>query len=403
MFDTAPSLKTVLVSLIGFAGLAGLLWVSFSPDPVPVDDSPVILAPMQVTIDVDGRTRVREVYEIAAPLTGLARRAPVSVGDAVVAGDTVVAIVEPLASGLLDTRSRLQATALVSEAEAALQVAETELRLAQEERGHAKTQFDRAQTLVARGVSSLVVLEDATQALAWADAKVDAAAARIDMARSELNRAQAALVTPLAPGVEEDKCCVELLAPVDGVVLGVDVVSERPVTAGARMATIGDPADLEIVADLLSSDAVRLAPGAEALVERWGGDTALTARLRRIEPKARTDVSALGIEEQRVYALFDITTPPSQHPGLGDGFSVFLRIVEWQTDAALQIPLSATFRVGDEWAVFVMEDGLARQRTVTLGRSTGRMLQVLDGLAAGERVITHPSDALVDGGAVIKR
>lgn len=399
MLGNRPKPRTVIVSLIGIAAFGVLLWVSFRPDPVPVDLHTVISGPMQVTIDVDGQTRVRELYEIAAPIVGVARRSPVAVGDPVIGGETVVAFVDPVAPGLLDIRSRLQA----SEAEAALHVAETDLRRAVEEQTHASAQFDRARTLVERGVSSITQLEDASQRLAVADATVEAASARIDMARGALDRVRAALIEPDMTETDDSACCVPLLAPADGVVLAVDVISARPVTAGTRLATIGDPRNLEIVADLLSSDAVRLAPGARAIVERWGGDTPLAAQLRRIEPKARTDISALGIEEQRVDAVFDLTSAPAEHTDLGDGFSVFLRIVEWEAEDALQVPLSATFRDGDGWAVFTVSGDVARQRAVSLGRSAARTVQVLGGLAAGEIVVTHPSDDLADGVRVVQR
>ncbi|WP_372837045.1 efflux RND transporter periplasmic adaptor subunit, partial [Puniceibacterium confluentis] len=373
------------------------------PDPVPVDLHTVSSGPLQVSIDIDGRTRVRELYEIAAPIAGVARRSPVAVGDPVIGGETVVAIVDPVAPGLLDVRSRLQADAQVSEAEAALHVAETDLRRAVEERTHAQSRFDRARTLVERGVSSISQLEDATQRLAVADATVEAAHARIDMARGALERARAELIEPDMTETGNGACCVPLLAPADGVVLSVDVISARPVTAGTRLATVGDLRDLEIVAELLSSEAVRLAPGARAIVERWGGDAPLAAQLRRIEPKARTAVSALGIEEQRVVAVFDLTSAPAGHADLGDGFSVFLRIIEWEAEDALQIPLSATFRAGEGWAVFIVRDDIAHQRAVSLGRSAARTVQVLDGLVAGESVVTHPSDDLEDGVRVVQR
>lgn len=403
MSHTGLKPRTIIVVAVGIASVAALLWVSFRTDPVPVDLYQVAAGPMQVTIDVDGKTRVREIYEIAAPIAGLARRSPVAVGDPVVAGETVVAVVEPVAPGLLDARSRLQADAQVSEATAALHVAETDLRRAEEEQAHAQSQFDRTRTLVERGVSSVTRLEDAAQTLAVATAAVEAAQARIDMAQGGLSRAQAALIEPFAADAQTGGCCVPLVAPVDGVVLDVDVISARPVAAGTRLATIGNPQDLEIVADLLSRDAVRLSPGATAQVERWGGDTPLTARLRRIAPTARTDVSALGIEEQRLDAIFDLTSSVAERPGLGDGFAVFLRIVEWEAADVVQVPLSATFRNGDTWAVFVAEDGVVRQQAVALGRQGQRMVQVIDGLVAGDQVVTHPSDDLTDGAAIVTR
>jgi HlyD family secretion protein len=398
-------LRTTLLILFGAAVMGALAWVSLRPEPVPVDLHVLERGPLEITVDADGRTRIREVYEVAAPIAGTALRAPVRAGDPVVAGETVVAIVEPVPPALLDARARIQAEASVREAEAALHVAQTELSRAEEERAYARAQFERVQTLVERGVASITRLEDADQQLRVAEAAVAEAEARIEMARGTLARAEAALFAPEgAPQADgPDACCVRIRAPADGVVLSVDVVSERPVVAGERLLSIGDPADLEIVADLLSSDAVRLAPGAEARVERWGGPEPLAARLERIEPAARTVVSALGIEEQRVDAVFSLVSPPRDRTGLGDGFSVFLRVVEWRTADALRLPLSAAFRSGDGWAVFVAEDGVARTRAVTLGRRNARFAEVVSGLAPGEAVVTHPSDEVVEGAPLADR
>ncbi|CAN0589383.1 unnamed protein product, partial [Ectocarpus sp. 12 AP-2014] len=321
----------------------------------------------------------------------------------VIAGETVVAFVDPVAPSLLDTRSRLQADAAVSEAEAGLLVAQTDLARAQEQLRSAQSQFDRTQTLVSRGVVSVTQLEDANERLAIANAAEAAALARISMAQSSLERAQAELIEP---GNEQDRdgaCCVPLRAPANGRVLAIDQISARPVTAGTRLVTIGDPSNLEIVADILSVDAVRLDVGARAMVDRWGGSSLLEAQLIRIEPAARTEVSALGIEEQRVDAIFELISPLEDRTALGDGFSVFLRVVEWQGDDVLQVPLSATFRLGDIWGVFAVEDGIARQMEVTLGRRNARDVQVLTGLEAGTLVVTHPSDDLADGSAVLQR
>lgn len=392
--------RTLVVVALGIALFGGLAYVSFRPDPVPVDLTEVTIGPMEVTIDADGMTRIRDIYEVAAPISGTALRAPVRAGDAVTGGETVVAVVTPVTSGLLDARSRAQAEAALQEAEAALQVAESALRQATEERIFAQTQYDRTQTLVERGVATITQLEDATQRLAIATAAAEAAQARIDMSEATLARARATLQTPENGGEGQE---IALTAPVDGVVLEVPVISERPVSAGTVLVSIGDPGDLEIVADLLSADAVRLSPGARAHVDRWGGDGTLQAELVRIEPSARTQISALGIEEQRVDAVFAITSPPERRQGLGDGFSVFLRVVEWAAEEVVQVPLSAVFRRGEDWAVFVLTNGVAEERAVTLGHRNTRQVEVLDGLAPGERVITHPSDAVEDGVGVVDR
>lgn len=394
--------RTIGLSLAGVAVLGGLAWVAFREDPVPVDLIEVVAAPMQVTIDADGRTRIRDLFEVAAPIAGTALRAPVAVGDPVVAGETVVARVEPATPTLLDARSRAQAEAAVAEAEAALAVARSELTRAEEEESFARLQFERTQTLVERGVSTVTQLETATQGLAVAEATVAAARSRIIMAEGTLDRARAALLGPEG-GENGGYCCVALTAPADGVVLSIATISEHPVQAGAPLVTLGDPAELEIVADLLSSDAVRIAPGTHAIVERWGGPDPLEAVLTRIEPAAETRVSALGIEEQRVDVIFDIVTPVEARPGLGHGFSVFLRVVEWEDESVLQVPLGALFRRGEGWAVFVVADGVVEERAVTLGQRGARMAQVLEGLAAGERIVTHPSDAVADGVTVMDR
>ncbi len=397
------ALRTPLLILIGVAIVAGLIWITVRTEPVLVDLQEATLGPMQVTIDVDGKTRIRDLYEVSAPIAGIARRSPVAVGDEVVEGETTVAIVEPIAPALLDARSRLQADAAVSEAEARLMVAQTELARAEEYRRSALSQFERMQILVNRGVASETSLENANETLAVATAAESAALAGISLAQSSLERAQAQLMEPGGANTGNGDCCVPLLSPANGRVLAIDQISERPVTTGTRLVTIGDPTNLEIVADILSADAVRLTPGAPARVERWGGPDALEATLVRIEPAARTEVSALGIEEQRVDAVFEITSPLEARANLGDGFSVFLRIVEWQAQETLQVPLSATFRLGDAWVVFVVEGDVAYERTIQLGRRNATMAQVLDGLEPGAQVVTHPSDELEDGAAVALR
>jgi len=401
----AAALASALV-LLGAGALlvGGLAVIALRADPVPVDLAKVTAGPMQVTVDVEGETRIREVYEIAAPITGTAQRAPVRVGDPVVAGKTVVAEVRPAAPGLLDTRTRIQAEAAVREAEAGLQLARSKMRQAEEELAHARSEYERAERLVERGVASLTRLEDAQERLAIKDAAMAAAVSGLEMAKSALDNARAALIQPDGEnGNGRAECCVRLTAPVDGRVLSIDVFSERPVTAGTRLLSIGQPSDLEIVADVLTTDAVRLETGDRALVDRWGGDRPLEARLRRIEPAARTEVSALGIEEKRVDVVFDLVTPASERPSLRHGYSVFLRIVEWRADDVLRVPLGAVFRRGGDWAVFVAQSGTARLRRVDLGRRNDSVAEVQGGLMAGERVILHPHDGITDGIVVTKR
>lgn len=387
----------------GAAVMLALAYMSFRDDPVPVDLHYVARGPMQVTINADGVTRVRDIFEVASPISGTALRSPVAVGDRVVGGETVVAVVQPMTPSLLDSRSQAQAEAAVNEAEAALHVARTDLARAQNDLVLAQSQFTRTQTLVERDVASLTRLEDAAQRLDVANAGVEAAQARIEMANSTLAREQSMLRVPSAPAGSDASCCMELRAPAGGVVLSVASESERPVVTGAPLVSIGDPAELELVADLLSTDAVRITPGARAMVDRWGGRTLLDAELDRISPSARTKVSALGIEEQRVDAVFNITSPLADRQALGDGFAVFVRIIEWEDDNALTVPLSAVFKRGDVWTLFVVVDETVAEQAVTLGMRNSQFAQVLDGLVEGDAVIMHPNDAISAGQRIVLR
>ena len=391
-----------LLGGLGVAVVAALAYVAFRPETVPVDLAEVRRAPMQITVNADGRTRIRDVYEVAAPIAGQAQRSPVEVGDRVTRDETVVAVVRPTEPALLDVRSREQARAAVNEAEAALRVARSDLHTAAEELEYARGEHERTKKLVERGVASLTALEDAERMLSLRLAALESAQSSVEMAESRLERERARLIGP-SPEEEDGSCCVELHAPVDGVVLEVANISARSVQAGQMLLSVGRPDDLEIVADLLSSDAVRIEEGARAIVERWGGPDPLEARVRRIEPAARTKVSALGIEEQRVDVLFDLVTPADEREALGHGFAVYVRIVEWEADDVLQVPLSAAFREEGQWRVFVAEDGAARKVPVSLGRRNGEAAQVLDGLEPGQTVITHPSDRVADGTPVAPR
>ena len=397
------SKRTLGLLGLGAAVLAGLAYISFREDPVPVDLAEVTRGPLEITVNADGKTQVRDLFEVAAPIAGTAMRSPVDVGDTVVAGETVVAVVRPATSALLDERTRLQAEATLREAEASRMVAAADLRQAEESRAYAQSQFDRTQRLVERSVASLTQLENETQALNVAEAAHSAAMARLEAAEGAVARARASLADPVQTSDAAAACCVEIRAPADGLVLAIDTISQRPVAIGSPLLSIGNPEDLEIVADILSSDAVRLQEGAVAYVERWGGADVLEARLDRIDPMAETKVSALGIEEQRVDAYFTLVSPVEERPGLRDGFSVFLRIVEWRSDDVLQIPLSAIFRDGESWAVFVADGELAELRRVALGQRNGQMTEVIDGLEPGERVVMHPSDDIETGVTLIER
>lgn len=395
--------RTIVIGAVAVAAIGGAVWMSMQPEVVPVDMAEVTSGPMEVTVNADGTTRVRDVYEVAAPVSGTVGRAPVKVGDSVVQGQTVIARIEPGEPAFLDERARKQAEAAVAQAEAALALSRTQITMAEADLNNAQRQLSRAFDLHERGTTSDAVLEEAETALDIAAAQLDSAHATADMRASEVTAAKAVLTQPGGRTQdEEEACCIDLMAPVSGTVLSVASTSARPVTAGTTLLSIGPTDDLEIVVELLSTDAVRLAPGARAHIERWGGDRALAAVVREIEPAAFTKVSALGIEEQRVRVVLDFAEGQDVPP-LGHNFRVYARIVEWSAQDALRVPISALFRDGADWAVFSANQGTARLTPIEIGQRNSDEADVLSGLDPGDRVITHPSDRIADGVLIEQR
>ncbi|MBL6428822.1 MAG: HlyD family efflux transporter periplasmic adaptor subunit [Maritimibacter sp.] len=396
-------LRTIVIGAVAVAAIGGAVWVSMQPEIVPVDMAEVTAGPMEVTVNADGTTRVRDVFEVAAPVSGTVGRSPVKVGDTVIKGETVIARIEPGEPAFLDERARKQAEAAVAQAEAALALAKTQITVAEADLNNAQRQLNRAFDLHERGTTSDAALETAETAVDIASAQLDSAHATADMRMSEVAAARAVLTQPGERTLdEEEACCVDIRAPVSGKVLSVTSTSARPVTAGTTLLTIGPTDDLEIVVELLSTDAVRLAAGAPAHIERWGGDTALDAVVREIEPAAFTKVSALGIEEQRVRVVLDFAEGV-EVPPLGHNFRVYARIVEWSAEDALRLPISALFRDEADWAVFVVRDGTAHLTPIDIGQRNSDEAEVLSGLEAGDRVITHPSDRVTQGTLVEAR
>lgn len=398
-------MRKIGLGLIGFLLVGALVWALW-PQPQMVDLATVKIGPMQGTIEARGVTRVREPYTIAAPITGTAIRSPVEVGDVVVAGASVVAVIQPADPGLMDARSRATAEAAVAEAHAAVALAETSLRQAETALAHAANQLERNRTLARRGIIAQRVLEDSVAAHQTAEQARDAARSQLELNRATLIRAEAQLMGPQAaynPAAEPGECCMRILAPQSGIVLAVEDQSARLVQAGSPLLTIGNLDEMEIELDLLSADAVRVPPETMAQIERWGGDGELQAQLRRIEPAAFTRVSALGIEEQRVRLRLDLLAPPDDRPGLGEGFRVHVRLIIWEHEALLQVPQAALFRHGEGWVVFVEDSGRARLRAVSIGRQAAGQAEVLDGLAGGDQVVLYPSSVLTDGTAITAR
>ena len=398
-------MRRVGIGLFAAGVAAALVWALW-PQPVQVDMASVTRGDMRGEILAQGVTRVRDPYAIAAPITGTATRSPVEVGDAVVAGESVVAILQPSDPALMDARARAQAEAAITEAQAAVALARTSLRQAETELAHATTQLERGRALAARGTIAQRMLEDIEAVYQNAEQARAAAEQQLALNRATLVRTEAQLMGPQSNTLTNGaagECCLRILAPQSGIVLAVSDQSARLVQAGAPLLTIGNLDELEVELDLLSADAVQVPSGARAIVERWGGDGTLEARLRRIEPAAFTRVSALGIEEQRVRLRLDLLTPPEGRAGLGDGFRVHLRLILWEDEQILQVPQAALFRHAQGWAVFIDDDGRARLRTVTIGRQAADKAEVLDGLAEGDRVILYPASTLQGGAAIAAR
>lgn len=397
--------RSLLTPIVVLALGAGGFWWALKPQPVPVDTAEASRGSIAVTVDEEGVTRIREVYTVSAPVGGRIMRSPLDPGDAVVAGETVVAAIQPQAPAILDARARAELGANLRAAEAALGLAEAERGKAQAELDYWRGQLKRDEMLLERSAIPAIQLEQTKLDLATRQAALASAEAQVRVRERERDRARALLIEPDADGVDPGApaCCLHLDAPVDGAVLAVLVESERVVPAGTPLVTVGDPADLEIVVDLLSADAVRVKPGDPAQIERWGGDGALAAHVRRVEPAGFTKISALGIEEQRVRVILDLDTPAAERTGLGHDYRVFARIRVLLREDVVTVPMAALFRQGDGWALFLVQDGVARLRAVALGARNSHAAEVVAGLAAGEMVVLHPGDRVEDGVRVVER
>jgi HlyD family secretion protein len=389
--------RSVIV-LVGLAIAALIVW-ALLPQPVPVDMVAISRGPLEVTVEDEGVTRIREVYTVSAPILGRMLRSPREVGDEVVADKTLVAEIAPTAPTFLDVRSQRVNEAAVQAAQAAVDLAEAQIKQAKSQLEFARNDLRRAEELAASKTIAARALDKARLDVDSAEAAVASAVATLEVRRRELESAKARLIQPgeVNAGVRSASCCVEVRSPINGVVLKIVAESEQVVLPGAPLIEIGDPGDLEIAVDFLSRDAVRIKPGAPARIESWGGDKILDARVKRIEPTGFTKVSALGIEEQRVKVILDFTEPSAEWRQLGHGYRVIARVVVWHSDDVLQVPLGALFREGDNWAVFAVADGRAQRRIVKIGERNLHAARILDGLKPGEQVVLHPSDRVHDG------
>jgi len=374
------------------AALAITLALGLRPKPVPVETATIETGTLVVSVNEDGRTRVKDRYLISAPLAGTVTRLTLRPGD-LVDRDAVVARLVPTAPPLLNPRSRAEAQARVAAAQATLNQAGSGIERARAAYGYARREAERQRSLLRAGATAAQIVEQAELAEQTRREELASAEFAQRVAASELRLAQAALVQLGNTSSEQ----MIIRSPVRGRVLRVLQESEGTVQPGAPLVEIGDPNALEIVVDVLTTDAVEIHPGAPVRIERWGGDSALSGRVRRVEPSAFTRLSALGVEEQRVNVIVDPDGEPGQWAALGDGYRVEASITVWTGTGKLLVPGGAVFRQGEEWATYVVEKGRARLRPVQLGRRNSSEIEVVSGLRAGEPVVLYPTDKVHDG------
>jgi HlyD family secretion protein len=399
-----PALKRLMFWAPLALALALVLAWLFRPAAVPVDLVTVDRGPLTMSVSDEGETRVRDMYVVSAPVPGRMRRIDLQVGDAVVADQTLVARIEPSDPSFLDVRSAAEARAGVDAAAAARTHAAAQVRRVQAELDFARAEYERNRALALSHTVSANELDAAQRRARTAEAALAEAQAQRQMRESEYQVARARLMPPgAARGRVADCDCVSVYSPVSGRVLKVLNESEGVVASGTPLLEVGNPELLEVVVDLLSADAVRVRPGQRVVIEAWGGEQPLDGIVQRVEPFGFTKVSALGIEEQRVNVVIDITSPRERWERLGHGYRVEPRIVLWESPDVLRVPLSALFRQGDKWAVFVARDRRAELRVVEVGQDTGLQAEVRAGLAVGERVVLHPADRVSPGVRLAER
>jgi HlyD family secretion protein len=367
---------------------------------------------MEVTVDDDGKTEVRHVYTVSAPIPGKVLRISHPpgdegfsrhVGDSVTANDTVVAVMQPTTPSFLDVRSREEIEAAVTAADAAVKYAESEVHRLEAAVAFYRAEFARVQALSRTQAASIQALDKARFDADSNEAALVSAKAQVEVWQSVRKSLAARLIDPASVSASTDPiCCVQIRSPVTGRILKIIQESEAVVQAGTPLLEIGDPLDLEVVADLLSTDAVQIDVGSPVRIDAWGG-VPIRGRVTRVDPAGFLKVSALGIEEQRVRTTIALVDTPDAWSRLGHDYRVTVHVTVWSADDVLIVPVGALFRQGQDWAVFAVRDGRARVTQVQLGRRNGRVAEVKSGLSAGDQVVLHPSDRVTDGAAVARR
>ncbi len=382
-------------------GLLGVIGYGLRPRPIEVELGKAFRGPLTVYVVEEGKTRVRNRYIVSAPVAGQMRRVTLRAGDPVKGGETVLSSIEPAISPLLDPRAKAQAEARVQVTQAALLQVKQSLDMARTNEKFALNNWQRVKNLNEKGSISQTDRDNAERDASMRQQEVRGAEFAAKVSEFELEQAKAALLqlqTSATAGT-----VLEVKSPITGKVLKVMQESSMVVTPGTQLLETGDPADIEIEAEILSRDAVTIQPGAKVTVEQWGGAEPLTARVQRIEPAAFTKVSALGVEEQRVIVRSDLVNPPPAALALGDRYRVEVRIAIWHQDNVLLVPAGGLFREGSEWKTFVFKDNKAQTVTLEIGHTDGRMTEVLKGLDEGTPILLHPPDTVKDGGEVVQR
>jgi HlyD family secretion protein len=391
--------KTWIIGSLALAAAAAALFWAFSPSPLVVEVASVERGLFEQTVDEDGRTRVRERYVVSAPLIGRVRRIPLKAGDAVEPGE-VIAIFHPAVPALLDVRIERELQERVGAAEASLARSRTSVEQARAALAQSKADLDRRRRLAEKGFISLSNLERDELKVTLDTRTLEAVEFERHAAEHQVELARAALIRSRRADSGQAAERLEIRSPVRGRVLRVAQESEAVLPIGAPLLEIADPGDLEAVVDVLTTDAVNITPGAPVHMEVSNAAQALMGRVRRVEPSAFTKISALGVEEQRVNVVIDITSPPEQWRAVGDGYRVDARIVVYRQDDALRVPVAALFRDEQRWAVFVVENGIARKRSVDIARRGATQALVTQGVTVGEHVVVYPGEALHDGAKV---
>lgn len=390
-----------ILKIASAVGALGLLVFAFMPERLKVDIVAVTKGDLLITLEGEGKTRIHDIYVVSAPIDGRITRIESEPGDIVTAGKTIIANMYPANPQFLDKRSETQARADVDGAKAALALANARVKQARAQLEYDIADYKRTQVLYQQKTVSQAHLERSELRLKTLRAELETSQSNQQVMQSRLESAQARLLKPeentQAQDEQNEHCQICIHSPVDGRVLRILHKSESIVPVGTALVEIGDTADLEVKIEMLSTNAVRVKVGDQALIKRWGGSEDIRAQVRIIEPSGFTKVSALGVEEQRVNVILSFTDPIEKWQALGDSFRVEAAIIIDHADDVIKVPLSAIFRQNEIWSVFKVVDGTVELQAVTVGRRNDRFAEIQQGLEMGDQIITHPGNNVEDG------